>query len=152
MKFSFFLLVLTVATGLAGCASSLSGDTYSRSEARSVQQVEYGVIEQLRPVNIEGTKTPVGTGAGALIGGLAGSSIGHDTTSNVMAVIGAVAGGLAGAAIEEGVTRTSGVEITVRLDNGRTIAIVQALSPNERFAVGERVRLIRSGQNARVAH
>lgn len=151
MKYTLVLLALLVEIGLAGCASSLSGDTYSRSEARTVQQVEYGVIEQLRPVNIEGTKTAVGKGAGALAGGFAGSSIGDGTTSKVMAVIGAVAGGIAGAAVEEGVTRTHGVEITVKMNNGRTVAIVQALSPNERFAVGERVRIIRSGRNARVA-
>ncbi|HED17904.1 MAG TPA: hypothetical protein ENI74_00145 [Gammaproteobacteria bacterium] len=150
MKNSFLLLLL-ITTGLAGCASNLSGESYSRSEARTVEQVEYGVIEQLRPVEIEGTKTPIGGGAGAIAGGLAGSSIGGDTTGKVMAVIGAVAGGLLGAAIEEGVTRTKGVEITVKMESGRTIAIVQALSPNERFDVGERVRVIHSGENTRVA-
>ena len=152
MKNSLLLLLLLTTTGLAGCASNLSGESYSRSEARTVQQVEYGVIEQLRPINIEGTKTPIGSGAGAIVGGIAGSSIGGGTTSKVMAVIGAVAGGMVGAAIEEGVTRTHGVEITVKLNNDRTIAIVQGLSPNERFAVGDRVRVISSGQNTRVAH
>jgi hypothetical protein len=70
----------------------------------------------------------------------------------VMAVIGAVAGGLAGAAIEEGVTRTTGVEITLKMDDGRTIAVVQGLSPNERYSVGDRVRVISSGQATRVSH
>jgi len=152
MKNAFFIVFLLVVTGLSGCASNLSGDSYSRSEARTIQQVEYGVIEQLRPVNIEGTKTPIGSGAGALVGGLAGSSIGGNTTGKVMAVIGAVAGGLAGAAIEEGVTRTHGVEITIKMNDGRSIVIVQSLSPNERFYVGEQVRVIRSGRNTRVAH
>ena len=152
MKNSLLLLLLLIATGLAGCASNLSGESYSRSEARTVQQVEYGIIEHLRPVKIEGTKTPIGSGAGAIIGGIAGSGVGGGRGSHVMAVIGAVAGGMAGAAIEEGVTRTQGVEITVKMNNGQTIAIVQVLPPNERFAVGERVRVISSGQNARVAH
>jgi len=152
MKTSLLVLLLIITASLAGCASNLSGESYSRSEARTVQNVEYGSILQLRPVKIEGTKTPIGSGAGAIVGGIAGSGIGSGRTSNVMAVIGAVAGGLAGAAIEEGVTRTHGVEITVKKDNGQTIAIVQALSPNERFSVGERVRVISSGQNARVAH
>ncbi|HHO68981.1 MAG TPA: hypothetical protein ENK12_08120 [Gammaproteobacteria bacterium] len=146
------LLLLIFAGLLAGCASNLSGESYSRSEARTVQQVEYGVIEALRPVQIEGTKTPIGSGAGAIAGGIAGSSVGGDTTGKVMAVIGAVVGGLAGAAIEEGVTRTRGVEFTLRMDDGRTIAIVQELSPNEKFAVGDRVRVISSGRNIRVAH
>ena len=152
MKNSFLILILLMATGMAGCASNLSGESYSRSEARTVQQVEYGIIEQLRPVKIEGTKTPIGSGAGAIVGGIAGSSIGSGKSRNVLAVIGAVAGGMAGAVIEEGITRTQGVEITVNLNNGGTIAIVQALSPNERFTVGDRVRVLYLGDTARVAH
>ncbi len=152
IKNMLFMLLLLVAAGLVGCASNLSGDSYSRSEARTVQRVDYGIIEQLRPVKIEGTKSPVGSGAGAIAGGIAGSSAGGGATSKVLAVIGAVAGGLAGAAIEEGVTRTRGVEITVKMDDGQFIAIVQALSPNEKLSVGERVRVIYSGENVRVAH
>jgi len=145
-----FLLVFS--TGLVGCAKDLSGESYSRSEARTVQTVEYGTIEHLRPVQIEGTKTPIGAGAGAAVGGIAGSSIRGGKTGQVMTVIGAVAGGLAGAAIEEGVTRTTGVEITLKMDDGRTIAVVQRLSPNERYSVGDRVRVISSGQATRVSH
>jgi outer membrane lipoprotein SlyB len=58
---------------------------------------------------------------------------------------------MAGAAIEEGVTRTTGVEITLKMDDGRTIAVVQGLSPNERYSVGDRVRVISSGQATRVS-
>ena len=152
MKNIFLLLILLMATGLAGCASNLSGESYSRSEERSVQQVEYGIIEQLRPVKIEGTKTPIGAGAGALVGGIAGSGVGSGRGSNVMAVIGALAGGMAGAAIEEGVTRTQGVEITIKMNKGGTIAIVQALAPNQRFAVGDRVRVLYGSENTRVTH
>ena len=151
MKYSLILLLL-IATGLTGCASNLSGESYSRSEARTVQQVEYGIIEQLRPVKIEGTKTPIGSGAGTVIGGIAGSSVGGGKGRYVMTVIGAVAGGMAGAAIEEGVTRTQGVEITVKMNDGHAIAIVQALASNERFSVGDRVRVIYGDQNTRVAH
>jgi outer membrane lipoprotein SlyB len=149
---NILILLLAFTTGLAGCASDLSGESYSRSEARTVQQVEYGTIEQLRPVRIEGTKTPIGAGAGAAVGGIAGSGIRGGKTGQVMAVIGAVAGGLAGAAIEEGATRTTGVEITLQMDDGRTIAVVQRLSPNERYNVGDRVRVISSGHATRVAH
>ena len=152
MKNSFIILILLMATGLVGCASNLSGESYSRSEARSVQQVEYGIIEQLRPVKIEGTKTPIGSGAGAIVGGIAGSGVGGGRTRSVMAVIGAVVGGMAGAAIEEGVTRTQGVEITVKMNNGGTISIVQALSPNQRFTVGDRVRVLYGSENTRVTH
>ena len=141
------------AVGLmSGCASKLDGETYSRNDARQVQTIRMGTIEYLRPVRIEGTKTPVGAAAGSVIGGVAGSSIGGGRGSAVAAVIGAVAGGLAGAAAEEGMTRTQGVEITVREDDGVMRAYVQAVSPNQIFRVGERVRIVTVNGTSRVAH
>lgn len=141
-----------LALALGGCASSLTGDTYSRDEARSVQTVRMGTIESLRPVRIEGTKTPIGAGAGAVAGGIGGSTVGHGRGSAVAAVIGAVAGGLIGAATEEGFTRTQGVEITVREDDGTMRAYVQEVQPNEIFRVGERVRIMSVSGTSRVAH
>jgi len=70
----------------------------------------------------------------------------------VAAVIGAVAGGLLGAAAEEGVTRTQGVEITVREDDGSMRAYVQEVQPNQVFRVGERVRILTVDGTSRVAH
>ncbi|NAS93156.1 hypothetical protein CVE24_18880, partial [Pseudomonas syringae pv. actinidiae] len=114
-----------MALMLGGCTSNLSGDSYSRDEARTVQTVRMGTIESLRPVKIEGTKTPIGGVAGAVVGGVGGSAIGGGRGSVVAAVIGAVAGGLLGSATEEGLTRTQGVEITVREDDGSMRAYVQ---------------------------
>ena len=144
--------ITAVSLSLAGCQSSLTGDSYSREEARTVQTVRMGTIESLRPVKIEGSKTPIGAGAGAVIGGVGGSSVGGGKGSIVMAVIGAVAGGLIGAAAEEGLTRTQGVEVTVREDDGSMRAYVQEVQPNEIFRVGERVRIMSVNGTSRVAH
>ena len=148
------LLITSLAAMLAlgGCQSSLTGDTYSRNEARAVQTVRMGTIESLRPVKIEGTKTPIGAGAGAVIGGVGGSGLGGGRGSAVMAVVGAVAGGLLGAAAEEGLTRTQGVEITVREDDGTMRAYVQEVEPNQVFRVGERVRIMTVNGTSRVSH
>ena len=135
---------------LTGCASSLTGDSYSRDDARKVQTIRMGTIESLRPVRIEGTKTPIGAGAGAVVGGVAGSTIGGGRGSAVAAVIGAVAGGLAGAAAEEGITRTQCVEITVREDDGALRAYVQAVEPNQVFRIGQRVRIASVNGQSRV--
>src|SRR5690606_19653792 len=70
--------------------------------------------------------------------------------SAAAAVVGAVVGGLAGAAAEEGLTRKDGLEITVKLDNGNMVAVVQ--EADEQFHPGERVRLIESGGTTRVSH
>jgi len=144
-----FILVLLAAL-LAGCASSNSGSVYSREQTRQVQTVKMGVVESVRTVKIEGTKSPVGTGAGAVVGGVAGSTIGHGKGSVVGAVVGAVAGGLAGSAVEEGVTRKDGVEITVKLDNGTMLAIVQ--EADEQFHPGERIRVLEGNGVTRVSH
>ena len=148
VKFAGALMVLAAALG--GCASSMSGGAYSRSQARQVQEVQMGVVESVRQVQLEGTKTPVGTVAGAAVGGIAGSNIGGGKGSTVGAIIGAVAGGLAGSAIEEGVTKKPGVEITVTLDNGRMIAVTQ--EADELFHPGERVRVLTGGGVTRVTH
>jgi outer membrane lipoprotein SlyB len=136
---------------VTGCQSTLTGESYSRSEARKVQQVQYGVVEYLRPVVIEGTKTPVGAGAGAAIGGIGGSSVGSGKGAAVAAVVGAVAGGVAGAAVEEQATKRQGVEITVRLDNKQIIAVVQEVSPAVSFQVGDRVRVLTVNGTTRIA-
>ncbi len=140
------------ALALTGCQSSLTGDSYSRDEARTVQTVRMGTIESLRPVKIEGTKTPIGAGAGAVVGGVAGSTVGGGRGSIVAAVIGAVAGGLLGSLTEEGLTRAQGVEITVREDDGSMRAYVQEVQENEIFRVGERVRIMSVNGTSRVAH
>lgn len=140
-----FLAVLTVA-----CASSNSGSVYKRDDARKVQTVRTGVVESVRTVKLEGTKSPVGTVAGGAIGGIAGSSVGGGRGSAIAAVIGAVVGGLAGSAAEEGITRKDGLEITVKLDGGALIAIVQ--EADEQFSPGDKVRIVENSDTTRVSH
>jgi outer membrane lipoprotein SlyB len=83
------------------------------------------------------------------VGGIAGSTVGGGRGASVAAVLGAVAGGLAGSAIEEGATREQGVEVTVRLDNGQYLAVVQE-DQGEHFMPGQRVRILRDGGTTRV--
>jgi len=141
---------LAAALLLGGCAGGLGSRDYERAEVRRVYEVKMGVVEQVRSVRLEGTKSGVGTVAGGAVGGIAGSGVGGGRGSAIGAVIGAVAGGMAGAAVEEAATRQEGVEITVRLDSGRVIAVVQA-DEGEAFRVGDRVRILESGSQARVA-
>lgn len=149
-KFTILAGIALTAALLGGCAGSLSSGAYSREQARQVQEVRMGTVESVRQVQIEGTKSPVGAGAGAIIGGIAGSSIGQGRGSSIGAVAGAVAGGLAGAAVEEGTTRQAGLEITVKLDSGRMLAVTQAA--DEQFRAGNRVRVLTGGGVTRVTH
>jgi len=149
MKKTALPLILLSLVLLGGCASSKSGDVYTRDQARREQTVRMATVESVREVLMEGTKSPVGAVAGAAVGGIAGSTLGGGRGSAVAAVIGAVAGGLAGSAIEEGVTRRQAMEITVKLSNGQMLAIVQEGDPRE-FRPGDHVRVISSGGESRV--
>jgi outer membrane lipoprotein SlyB len=135
---------------LGACASSNSGSVYSRDEARKVQTVKMGVVESVRTVKLEGTKSPVGTAGGAVVGGVAGSTVGGGKGQAIATVLGAIVGGLAGSAAEEGLTRKDGLEITVKLDSGTMIAVVQ--EADDQFQPGERVRILESGGTTRVSH
>ena len=126
---------------LGGCASSLTGDSYSRGEARHETTIRKGVVESVRFVKLEGTKSGVGAVAGGAVGGIAGAGVGSGRGSSIVSVLGAVA--------EEGVTRKQGVEITVQLDDGSLLAVVQ--EADETFAPGEKIRLLRTGGTTRVA-
>lgn len=144
------LTALCLIGFLAACASSNSGGAYTRSQTRQVQTVTMGVVESVRLVRIEGTGSGVGTATGAVVGGVAGSTLGGGRGKVLTTVIGAVAGGLAGSAAEEGMTRTDGLEITVKLDSGSMLAITQ--EADEQFHAGDRVRVLEGGGVTRVSH
>jgi len=84
------------------------------------------------------------------VGGIGGSNVGGGKGSSVGAVLGAVAGGVAGSAIEEGATRQTATEITVKFDDGRLIAVTQA--GDEKFQPGDRVRILTGSGVTRISH
>lgn len=142
--------VIAASAFITGCASTSSGSVYSGGQARQEQTVRMGVVESVRQVTIEGSKSGVGTIAGGVVGAVAGSNVGRGKGSTIGSVLGAVAGGLAGNAIEQGTTKKQGLEITVKLDNGQLRAITQ--DADESFRPGERVRLLSGGGATRVTH
>lgn len=135
---------------LSACAPSMSGGAYSRDQARREQNVRLGVVESVRQVQIEGTRSGIGPAAGAIVGGIAGSNVGQGKGAAVGAVLGSVAGGVAGQAAEEIGTRKTGLEITVKLDGGKLVAITQ--EADETFRPGDRVRIVSDGTTSRVTH
>lgn len=146
-KMTVILLLVFIVTG---CATSRSGMLYTREQARQVQQVETGVVVQVTQVQIEGTKTPIGALGGAAIGSIAGSSVGKGKGSDIAAIVGGMVGWLVGSAVEEGTTRKNALEITVKLDSGTVISVVQ--EADVPFTTGDRIRLLTGGLEARVTH
>ena len=110
-------------------------------QARKAQTVDDGTVIFVRQVQIEGTKSGLGTIAGGILGAAVGSTIGGGSGRIVATAAGGVVGGVAGSAAEEGITRQNGLEITVELDYGEVVAVVQAA--DVQFYVGDRVRVLR---------
>lgn len=149
MKFKA-LFILPLCLVLVACGSNPSATTYSRDQTLSVQQVQFGTVVSIREVQIEGTQSGVGAAAGTVIGGVAGSGVGDGRGAAIAAVVAGVAGGLIGDKAEEAVTRKTGLEITVQMDDGNILSVVQ--QAEETFQVGDRVRLLTSGGTARISH
>jgi outer membrane lipoprotein SlyB len=138
---------VVISALLAGCASpGVGGGDYSRGQVRGEQSVRLGVVEGVRDVIIDANDTGTGTLAGAAIGGIAGSTVGGGRRANAAgAIAGAVVGGLIGNAVEKNNNDRQGVEVTIRLEGGKIIAITQG--KDEDFRVGDRVKIL-SGQGA----
>ncbi|WP_293129530.1 glycine zipper 2TM domain-containing protein [Moritella sp.] len=147
------LVVILLITGIeTGCVGNPYGDTYAVSDTRQIQHVSYGVIIRAAPVNIEGDKgsSTVGTIAGGAVGGILGSNIGGGSGSDIAAIGGAILGGIAGNKAAQGLTKRHGVKLTIKLDSGKTIAVVQEVNPNMLFRTGQRVQINQQGGTARV--
>ena len=135
------------------CAQqSLTGDSYSRSEAGQAQTVKQGRITSIRYVRIEG-----GTTAGMILGGVAGGVLGNQVgggAGKTLATVGGAGlGAVAGSQAQKSMGTRQGIEIQVRLDGGGgTISVTQEVNPNDPFAEGDRVRVLYNGGRARISH
>jgi outer membrane lipoprotein SlyB len=98
-----------------------------------------GVIANVREVTHEGQ----GSGAGAVIGGLAGgalaNNIGRGNGRTLATIAGAVGGGLLGNSIEKSQRKTVSYQVTVRMEDGTTRMVDSGTMPSWR--IGEKVKL-----------
>lgn len=134
-------IVLCLCAAVIACAPTNTNTTYRQAQIGQQGQVQTGVIVSMEQVRIEGS-SGVGTIAGAVAGGAAGSMLSGNTAVNI---IGATAGAVVGGAVVGGAQKalTSGTswEFLVRRDDtGAVVSIVQSNELNLR--VGDRVALV----------
>jgi len=135
---------------VAGCAYDRGSGDYRSYEVMGEQAVRFGVVETVREVRIQPRNTGVGSTAGAFIGGVAGSHAGRGSGEIVGAIGGAIIGSIVGHNIERAGNEVPGVELTVLLDSGKYIAVVQ--QADEAFRAGDRVRVLTGRNSTRVTH
>lgn len=150
-KYTVASLCLVAALGVTGCAQNPYGNAYDVGEARTVQNVLTGTITKLDAVTMSGGgENMIGTIAGGAIGAILGSKVGGGSGSDIAAIGGGLAGAALGNKAGDAVSKRNGVNIVIKLDSGRTIAVVQEVDPNMIFRVGQRVDIYQQGSTTRV--
>ncbi|WP_153099458.1 glycine zipper 2TM domain-containing protein [Paraburkholderia hayleyella] len=157
MKMTGRIFAAAVVAGslmLTGCANMSSANMYSATQAQREATVRYGTVTNVRAVKLssnDGHSSGLGALGGAALGAVAGSAIGGGRGEILTGIAGGLVGAVAGNAVENRMAVSTGLEITVRLDNGEERAVTQA-ADGETFRPGERVRLLSSGGSARITH
>jgi outer membrane lipoprotein SlyB len=136
---------------LSGCAPRVGQADYAASRARSAQHVKYGTVVSVRDVHIDNddrTGNAIGAVGGGVAGGVLGSLLGSGRGSVLASVAGAALGAAAGYGGAELLGGQEGVEITLTLDDGQTLAVAQGKDAN--FVPGQRVKVLSDGMTTRV--
>jgi outer membrane lipoprotein SlyB len=133
----------------AACTSPSSRRVVKASQANVMQNVDIGTVTSVREVNIEGQKSNLGLFGGGIVGGAAASG-GRGVGGALAQAGGSVVGAVAGQAVEEAATRKRAQEVTVHLDDGRTVVVTQD-SDGGLFRDGDRVRILNGHGGARVS-
>jgi len=131
--------VILFSAILTGCTFPSSSRVVSRQQAGQMRRLEYGTVEKVSNVVVEGQRGQIGLYGGGATGAAATGDVGHGVGNDLARVGGAVVGAVAGQAVEEVVTRKDAREMFIKLDNGSVVVITQQGS--QAFAVGERVAI-----------
>jgi outer membrane lipoprotein SlyB len=138
----FATLLFAAAFSITGCATSpTTANTVSRHETGRVHTFERGEIIYVRSVTIEGESDGIGALAGGAMELALGNAVGGGRGQTIARVGGAIAGAGIGTAMEQAATTTAGVELSILLESGEMIVVIQAA--DERFDKGDSVRVIR---------
>ncbi len=151
MKLGFYAGMLLFPLALGACSIMPSSNTYTTAQAGTLQEVKFGSVIGLRNVMIREDNAETGKVAGGVIGGVAGNDLGEGKGQIIGSVAGAVIGGTVGIALDRSIQSKPGVEITVRMEDNRTVAIAQLA--DEPFAIGDQVKVLTSQDGkARITH
>ncbi|SFV61894.1 Outer membrane lipoprotein [hydrothermal vent metagenome] len=114
-------LILTLMT-TTGCAPR----GYAHSNLNQAMTVEPGVITSIKQVEInnDGVGNGLGVVLGSVAGGVVGNKVGGGTGKAIATAVGTVAGGVFGGMAGNQMDARYGVEVVVKLDNGKTVATV----------------------------
>ena len=106
-----------------GYRSSAYGGTSSYSTAGNCY--DCGVVQRIESYTGERRASGAGAVVGAVVGGALGNQVGKGDGKTAATVAGAVAGGMAGNAIEKRTGDQTWYNVTVLMNDGRTLVVTQ---------------------------
>lgn len=165
MNLSTLTVAAAVALATAGCGmmrdNSTGGGTYGEAgtggtstaaaNGTATNYERYGRVAALDTVSTSSGERPrfgIGTVIGAVAGGLLGHQVGSGSGQTAATVAGAVAGGAAGHAIGDGGSSSEAQRVTVNMNTGGQVTVVQPRNAN--LSEGMQVMIVGSGESARV--
>jgi outer membrane lipoprotein SlyB len=120
-----------LALVLSGCGTMDNGyrdrgysgnDSYS---SRGGDCYDCGVVQRIESYTGERRASGAGAVLGAVVGGALGNQVGKGDGKTAATVVGAVAGGVAGNAIEKNRGDRTWYNVTVLMNDGRTLMVTQ---------------------------
>ncbi|HUP92925.1 MAG TPA: glycine zipper 2TM domain-containing protein [Solimonas sp.] len=99
-----------------------------------------GTIASIEPVKAKGDASGAGAIMGAIAGGVIGHQFGSGKGNDAATAAGAIGGGLAGHEIEKNMKGTTYYKVTVMMENGTSRTV--NLNTTQGISVGSRVRVI----------
>ena len=134
------LIAVAGVVALSACQPTTGGGAGQQTQTLQVVESQTGTITNVQQIAMpaSGLSRAGGAFSGAVVGGLIGNQFGQGSGNTVMTSIGALGGAAAGDALAQGTNQQTIPQWTVRLDDGRTVAVTSNVSG---LQVGGRVRV-----------
>jgi len=138
LKIAAVAVIISAVVGVGAMTGMLPSAHSSKDTAKPC--ADCGVIDSIKVVEEKGEAT----GAGAIIGGIAGaavgSQIGNGDGRRLATIAGAAGGAVAGNEIEKNSKKSAQYKIAVRMENGSVRTFTHSSDPG--FRPGENVRVV----------
>ncbi|MDR2605180.1 MAG: glycine zipper 2TM domain-containing protein [Desulfovibrio sp.] len=148
LVYSFRIRAVCCALLAAALLTVCGGKQYSDGDLRSIEAVRSGRVVDVAEVQVKEEKSLAPAVAGGVVGGMLGSYFGLGTGRELFALAGAAVGAHIGYGSDMTYRWYPALQLTIELDGGRMIMVVQGNS--EYFVRGDRVRVVGLGDGRAV--
>ena len=145
----YALMIPVALLGLSACVDPAAPGYTSTNYASQNHRTEFGTVIRVSNVRVQNSNSD--QLAGTIIGGVAGAAVGNQfgrgSGKAIMTGAGAVGGAMLGSELTAHSQTQLARQLTVRLENGRTINVIQN---DGSFRVGQHVRVVYTGDEVRI--